>query len=205
MPLHQDIAGGHGERQARLKIRPAPMHSLLTMADERQHREPRLHQHAVLPFAPRTQFEIARIALHGMEAGIAQDDQALLKLSHEPLKRILRNIGGVTGPRHHQALLLQQQTEFAADNPPLVGEAFPANLLGAAAFTEGMEQLDPIGGDDAEHRRRGQEDLGPVLMGLQETKEPRPLGEPREQRPIGARQPAIEGPIPDTLERLQQS
>src|SRR5438045_9319516 len=36
MPLDQHIEGGHGERQARLKIRPAPMHHLFAMADERQ-------------------------------------------------------------------------------------------------------------------------------------------------------------------------
>ncbi len=84
----------------------------------------------------------------------------------------------------------------------MVGEAFPANLLGAAAFTDGMDQLDPIGVDDAEHRRSGQEDLRPVLMGLQETKEPRPLGEAGEQRPIVARQPAIEGTIPDTFNSI---
>src|SRR5437660_9541746 len=69
VPLGQHIEGGHGERQARLKIGPAPMHHLFHMADERQHREDRLHQHAVLPLAPRTEFEIARIALRGMEAG----------------------------------------------------------------------------------------------------------------------------------------
>src|SRR6266568_391174 len=34
MPLDQDIEGGHGERQARLKIGPAPMHHLLQMANE---------------------------------------------------------------------------------------------------------------------------------------------------------------------------
>src|SRR5258707_9347984 len=65
VPLDQQIEGGHGERQARLKIRPAPMHHLFEMADERQHREPGLHQHAVLPLAALTQFEIARIALRG--------------------------------------------------------------------------------------------------------------------------------------------
>src|SRR5262249_16555868 len=32
MPLHQHIEGRHGERQAYLKIRPAPMHHLLQMA-----------------------------------------------------------------------------------------------------------------------------------------------------------------------------
>ena len=70
MPLDQHIEGGHGEREARLKIRPAPMHHLFEMADERQHREDRLHEHPVLPLPPRTQFEIGRIALGRMEAGI---------------------------------------------------------------------------------------------------------------------------------------
>src|SRR5215831_20045956 len=71
MPLNQHIEGGHGEGQTRLKIRPAPMHDFLEVADERQHREDRLHQHTVLPLATLTQFEIARIALRGMEAGVA--------------------------------------------------------------------------------------------------------------------------------------
>src|SRR5215510_1146536 len=69
MPLDQHIEGRHGERQACLKILPASMHHLFEMADECQHREHRLHQHAVLPLATRTQFEIAGIALRGMEAG----------------------------------------------------------------------------------------------------------------------------------------
>src|SRR6266849_145738 len=70
VPLDQHIEGGHGEREARLKIRPAPMHHLFEMADERQHREDRLHEHPVLPLPARTQFEIAGIARRGMEAGI---------------------------------------------------------------------------------------------------------------------------------------
>jgi len=32
MPLDQHIEGGHGEREARLEIRPAPMHHLFQMA-----------------------------------------------------------------------------------------------------------------------------------------------------------------------------
>ena len=60
----------------------------------------------------------------------------------------------------------------------MVGEAFATNLLRATAFTDGVDQLDAIGVDDAEHSRRGQEDLCPVLMRREEAKEPRPLGEP---------------------------
>src|SRR2546428_13274099 len=53
----------------------------------------------------------------------------------------------------------------------MVGEAFAADLLGTAAFAHRMDQLDPIGVDDAEHGRSRQEDLCPVLMRLEEAKE----------------------------------
>src|SRR5499433_3273925 len=82
MPLDEHIEGGHGERQTRLKILPASMHHLFEMADECQHREHRLHQHAVLPLAALTQFEIAGIALRGMEAGVAQDNHLVFALAN---------------------------------------------------------------------------------------------------------------------------
>src|SRR5215510_4619639 len=47
IPLDEDIEGGHGEGQARLKIGPAPVHDLFEMANERQHREHRLDEHTV--------------------------------------------------------------------------------------------------------------------------------------------------------------
>src|SRR4029453_19212958 len=78
MPLDEDIESRHGEGQARLKINPTPMHDLFEMADERQHREDRFHQHAVLPLPALTQFEIGGIALRGMETGITPD-------KHSPL------------------------------------------------------------------------------------------------------------------------
>src|SRR6266446_4178502 len=139
MPLDQHIEGGHGERQARLKIRPIPMHHLLHMADERQHREHRLHQHTVLPLAARTQFAMARIPLRGMETGVTQDHHLVFALANEPLKRVVRDIGRVACPPHDQPPLIAQQTEFAADNPAMIGEALATNLLGTAAFTHGMD------------------------------------------------------------------
>ena len=107
MPLDEHIEGGHGEGQTRLKIGPAPMHHLLQMTDERQHREHRLHQHAVLPLAALTQFEIARIALRRMEAGVAQDNHPPINLLHQPLKGVVRDIGGGTRPPHDQPPLIQ--------------------------------------------------------------------------------------------------
>ena len=70
MPPHQHVEGGHGKREARLTIRPAPMHDLFAMADERQHREHRLDEQTVLPLAALTQFEVGGIPLRGMEGGI---------------------------------------------------------------------------------------------------------------------------------------
>src|SRR5258708_580721 len=67
MPLNQHIEGCHSKGQARLKIRPAPMHHLFEMADERQHREYRLHEHTVLPLAARTSFQVAGLLFFGCE------------------------------------------------------------------------------------------------------------------------------------------
>jgi hypothetical protein len=89
MPLHQDIEGGHGEREPRLKILPHAVHAVLEVADERQHRKHRLDEHPVLPLATRTQFEVGRIALRGMEGGIAQDDHASVDLANQPLGDVL--------------------------------------------------------------------------------------------------------------------
>ena len=73
-------------------------------------------------------------------------------------------------------LLVQQQTQFAADDPAVIREAFTADLPEAPAFPDGMDQFDPICVDDPEHRRRGQEGLRPVLMRHEEAKELGPLG-----------------------------
>src|SRR5712691_10111255 len=61
MPLDQHIEGRHGERQACLKIRPTPMRHLLQIADQREHREHGLAEHAVLPLPALTQFQFAGI------------------------------------------------------------------------------------------------------------------------------------------------
>jgi hypothetical protein len=85
MPLDEHIEGGHGEREPSVKIRPAPVHDSLEMADDSQHREHRLDEHTVLPLSPLTQFEIARIPLGGMEGGIAQDEHASVNLAPSEL------------------------------------------------------------------------------------------------------------------------
>src|SRR5712691_7501114 len=204
VPLDQHIEGGHGERQPCLKILPYAVHDSLEMTDERQHGEHRLDEHTVLPLAALTQFEVGGIPLGSMESRVAQNNHALFERSNEPLKGIVCDIGRGTRPGHHQSPLVQQQTEFPPDNPAMIREAFAADLLGTAAFAHRVDQLDPVRVNDPEHSRGGQENLRPVLMGPEKAKEPRPLGEPGKQRPIVARQPAIERTIASAFERVQQ-
>src|SRR5712691_3326585 len=155
MPLDQHIEGGHGEGQTRLKIRPDPVHDPLEMTDERQHREHRLDEHTVFPLAALTEFEVGWVAFCSMEGGITQHNHPCFKLSNEPLKGVIRDLGGGTRPPYDQPPLIEQQTQFAPNNPPMVGEDFAANLSGTPAFAHRVDQLDPIGVDDAEHRRSG--------------------------------------------------
>src|SRR5262249_40274018 len=124
-----------------------------------------------------------------MEGGITQDNYAPIKLLNQPLKGVIRDIRSDTRPSHDHPPLIEQQTEFGADNPAVIGEAFTANLLGTAALPDGMDEFDPICVDDAEHGRGSQEGLRPVLMGLEETKEPGAFGELGKQRPDTVGQP----------------
>src|SRR5207244_9296808 len=85
-------------REARLTIRPAPMHDLFEMAHERQHGEHRLDEQTVLPRAARTQCERARIALGGMAGGLTQDNHLVFTLPHSPLQGGIRDMRGGTRP-----------------------------------------------------------------------------------------------------------
>src|SRR5499427_931506 len=164
MPLDQPIEERHREREPCLKIRPLAVQDFLEVADERQHRQDRLYQHALFPRAPRTEFQVGGIALGGMEGGITQDNHPPINLLNQPLKGVIRDIGRGTRPPHDQSPLIEEQTQFPADNPAMIREAFAANLLGAAAFADGVNEFDAIRVNDTEHDRRDQENLRPVLI-----------------------------------------
>src|SRR5712691_6805920 len=139
-----------------------------------------------------------------MEGGITQDNHTPIKLLNQPLKGGIRDSSGGTRPPHDTPPLIQQETQFPADNPTVIREAFTADLLGAAAFAHRMDQFDAIRVDDAEHRRRGQEGLCPVLMRPEEAKEASALGELGKQRAIVACQPPIKRTVADAFERMQE-
>ena len=105
MPLDQHIEGRHGEGEARLKIPPGPMHHLLEMADQRQHRQHRFDEDAVLPLPTLAEFEIARIPLGGMEGGVAQDNHPFFKLPNQPVVYLCA-AGNSSCPKSGTMLLL---------------------------------------------------------------------------------------------------
>jgi hypothetical protein len=174
--LYQDIEGRHSERQTGLEIYQDPMYDLLEVGDECQHRQHSLNEDAVVPLAALTEFEAGGIAFRGMKGRITQDNHLFFKLPNEPLKGVIRNIGGGTLLRHDQSPLIEQQTAFPPDDPAVIREAFPADLVRTPAFAHGVDQLDAIRVDDAEYGRSSQEELRPGLMSPEEAKEPRPLG-----------------------------
>ena len=57
-----------------------------------------------------------------MEGGIAQDNHLCFDLSNQPLKRVVRDIGGGTRPPDDQPPLIEQETEFPADEPAVIRE-----------------------------------------------------------------------------------
>ena len=107
MPLDQHSEGGHGEREPGVKRRPDPVHDLLEVAHDGQHRQDRLDEDAILPLAALTQFEVAGIPLGSMKGGITQDNHPSVKVSNQPLKGIIRDIGGGTFPPHDQSPLIE--------------------------------------------------------------------------------------------------
>ena len=83
-------------------------------------------------------------------------------------------------------------------------ELVAADLLGAMAFADRMDQLDPIRVNDPEHRWSGQEDLGPYVMGPEEAQEAGTLGELGKQRVIVLGQPPIKRPVANAFKRMQE-
>jgi hypothetical protein len=93
MPLSEEIECSQRRRKPGLESGPRPMRDLLQMTVPGQHRQDGFDQHPGMPDATVTELEIARVALFGVEAGVAQDDPLLLK----GLKQ--RMEGGVGGMR----------------------------------------------------------------------------------------------------------
>jgi hypothetical protein len=204
MPLDEHSAGGPGERQARRNSGPAPLPDLLEMAPARQQRAHRRDEPPVLPRAAWTELPGAGSARGGMDTGGAPAQPRLFHLAPPPLPRVIRDLGGGPGPPHAPAPRLAEQTECAPHQPAVVRPALAAALLRAPPRADGLEELEALGVEDAEHGRRGPAGRGPAVRRRAEPPEPGALGEGGQHRPRGACQPALAGPGAPTLEGMPQ-
>ena len=101
--------------------------------------------------------------------------------------------------------MVERQAQLTADDPAIVELALLANLARATTFPPGVELLNTIAIDDSQQGGRGQEGVRPVLVSAQQPTQSGTVGQTREQLPMIARQPAIEGPVADTLDGMQQA
>src|SRR5262247_1637505 len=203
-PPGQKIERCHRPRDAGAEVGPHAMAHFLTMEDRGEHRQHRFHQHPRIPGATRTDFHIDGIPGLRMEPGIGQDDHRVGKLGNQRLKMRIVDVGGGAIPRTDQTPLVQDKTKFPTDNPSMITLAFLANLGRAASFPHGMDQLDPIGVRHSQHGGGGQKPGGPRRVRLEEPGQAGALRHLGKQRPVVARQPAIESPRPAAFDGIQQ-
>ncbi len=143
MPLNQQIEGGDGERQPGLQVVDHPMHHFFGMADQREHGIDRFNHHPVVPGAARAQFQVRRITLVGMKAGIGQDQHPILEHLDQRLKQRIVDVGRRAQPADDAAPLIDQQTELVTYNPAVVGFALAADLARTASLANRVDQFDP--------------------------------------------------------------
>jgi hypothetical protein len=161
LPLHKEIESRQSNRQPRLKRGPGARQHLLEMTDPRQHRPPGLNQPPGIARAARTQLELRRSALLGLEAGLAHDEHRPRKSCTQGRASPLRRSGARALPGHSQADVMEQPAELTAAKPARVGLAFAPTLLGTAPCAQGMEQCDPLAVHYAPDRGGGQQGRRP--------------------------------------------
>jgi len=121
-----------------------------------------------------------------------------------PLKGVIRDIRRWHTPTPRSIPTDEQETEFATDHPAMVREAFAAHLLGTPAFAHGVDQLDAVGVNDAEHRRSGQEDPRPSRDGSGRGERAACARGAGKQRAIVSGQPPVKRAVAHAFERMQQ-
>lgn len=179
------------------------MHDLLEMTDEGQHREHGFDQHPIIPGAAPAELEIGRIAGAGVEANIGQDDHALLEQLDQRVKPSIVGVGQHPHPADDLAPVVDQQTQFDPHDPTMAGQALATELGRVAPFSNRVDQFDAVTVHDAQQGRRREKQQSPLPVGLELPKQLGALGQVGKQRLVISRQPAMERPVADPLQGVQ--
>jgi hypothetical protein len=139
-----------------------------------------------------------------METRIGQDDHRVGELGNQGVKMRVMDIGCGVVPGANQPPLVQDKTQFAAHNPPMIALPFFANLSWAASFPHRVDQLDPIAVCDTQHGRRREKAGGPRRVRLEEPCQASALWHLGKQRQVVAPQPAVERAGSSAFDGIQQ-
>src|ERR671914_102661 len=103
IPLHQDVVGGHGERQPSPEVVPDPMGEFLEMADPSEHRKHGFYHHTLIPFPSSAELEIGRVSFLSMKSAVRQNDHLVLEPLGQGLEAGVADIGSSAVPGADQA------------------------------------------------------------------------------------------------------
>jgi hypothetical protein len=205
MPLNENVEQSHCISQSALEVGPNTMGNLLEVANQGQHGQDRLDDHAAVPFSALAEFEVGWIPVLLGKPFITENDHLVSDKVNQFLKgRAIVDIGRGAGPIDDQTEVIYQEAQLPTNNPARVGLALLADLLSAASFTARVDQFNAIAVDDAEQGRLGHELFAEMSMGVEQSIEACPLGQLGEQVPKIPLQPAVKRSVTDTLEGEQQ-
>lgn len=201
----QDVEHGDDVSQTSLKMMTRAMKDLLQATGGGDQRERGFDQHALVPGTAWTELEIGRDAISVIETGVGQDNALVLQRFDEGQKHLVMDVGGVPGPTDDLTRVVEQPAQLQADDPAPIAFAFLAHLLGTAAFTDRVDQLDAIAVNDSEEGRGRQEVSAPVLMSCQLALQAGAVWQAAKQRGVVTRYPAVEGAEISPLQRKQHA
>src|SRR5258708_40171414 len=121
-----------------------PMKEFLGMTHPGQHRKTRFDNHALIPSAFGTQFEVGWEAIFIPETQIGQGNTLIDIILEEKVEVLVRPVQGQPVPLDHAPGLIQQPPQPDANAPAPFILAFASNLTFATAFPDGKEQSDRI-------------------------------------------------------------
>ncbi len=103
--------------------------------------------------------------------GVGEDEYLVSNRINRVLEDVaIVNISRIHIPTDDQTDVIEQQTQFTADNPAFVGQqALLANLLGASSFPSGMNQFDAIAVNDTNQVGGNHETFNPVAMRVKQS------------------------------------
>ena len=122
---------------------------LLQMADAGQHGQNGLYQHPIVPFSALADTQVGREPIHFGKPCIGKNNHLVTDPLTYMLEMMLEMtaiiyIGSVAIPIHNQPKMVDQYTQFSADNLSLVGESFFADLTFRPTCSTGVNQFDAI-------------------------------------------------------------